>query len=113
MQFENENSFIMMKMMKVTLFLIAPFIILLMLLCYLAVVPIYMSFNLFFKPFSWIYNRCQFMEAVIIEKGCFFLLYFDFGDFVCSFFLWVFYQPRALIFAVFVSPVRLGFTFGE
>jgi hypothetical protein len=73
-------------------------------------VPIYIALNLIGKPFMWINQKCDYIEAIIIERSCCFLLYFDCGDFVCALLLWILYQPRALIFAVFISPIRLAFT---
>lgn len=66
MQFEDEGDLACQTIFKFVLYTTLPLIATMLLLCFFAAVPLYMFINLIGKPFTWISDKCEFVEAIVI-----------------------------------------------
>ena len=107
MQFEEEERLVAERAKQLVLFLLLPFIIALMFFCYFAGLPIYMVITLLDRPCHWVSSDHDSFETKLVRK----YLCCCLGDFLQNLTLWILFQPRAALYAVFVSPVRLTMMF--
>lgn len=106
MQFEDEGELTVERAKQIVLFLLLPFIIMLILFCYVSAIPIYMLGVFFYKPCYWIDSEQEFIEGKIVDFLCCCL-----GSFLGKLLKWTLFQPRSLLYAVLLSPIKLTLMF--
>jgi hypothetical protein len=101
MQFEDEDALPTERTKQVLLYLSLPLILAVILASYLAAIPIYMVGTFLYKPLDWLSSSNMFEQSV--------------GECCCgwmphclqSILLWFMFQPRAVLYAVFVAPLKI------
>ena len=88
------------------LYLIAPIIVLLLLCCYISIVPFYMLVMLFYKPVQWIGEGQKHCEGRAAEFLC-----RCFPETAEMVFVWLLFQPRAVAYCLFVAPAKITAAF--
>jgi hypothetical protein len=106
MQFEDEEEVVSERFKQLLFYFLMPFIVSLVLFCYLAAVPLYMLGCFAYKPCSWADSDKDFLEFDIVKNLCCCM-----GSCGSKMLLWLLYQPRAALYAVFLSPIKLTMMF--
>jgi hypothetical protein len=106
MQFEEEDELVAERFKQLLLYFLMPFVLTLVLFCYLAAVPLYMLGCAVYKPCAWADAEKDFLEEALVKHLCCCL-----GPCSAKLLLWLLYQPRAALYALFLSPIKLTMMF--
>lgn len=102
MQFEDESEMMVERVKQLSLYLLLPFVLTLILLCYVVAIPVFMVGCLIYKPCAWVGKGTEMIEGSIVHSCC-----CCFPDCFMNILIWLLLQPRAILYAVFVAPIKI------
>jgi hypothetical protein len=106
MQFEDEDDFAVERIKQVCFYLSLPLILVLIIVCYVASIPLYMLASLFYKPLDWSNHASSFAEGQFVDCLCFCL-----PDLLRLCLLWILFLPRAILYMITFAPLKITVIF--